>query len=173
MFEKNLILKHLEATGQCPLTGIDLSAENDLIPLQVAKAAQPKPLSASNVPNMLQLISSEWDALMLEVFTLRKNNEETRKELSHALYQHDAACQVICKLIQEKEELQAQLDETLSKFNDLKNNFESNQTVAKSEEMAGIFPELQDRMEKLSDKLIESRKTTKAPETYPKKEELA
>ena len=33
VFERSLITKHLEATGQCPLTGINLSADSDLIAL--------------------------------------------------------------------------------------------------------------------------------------------
>jgi len=40
---------------------------------------------------------------MLEVFNLRKAHEDTRKELAHALYQYDAACRVISKLIKEKD----------------------------------------------------------------------
>lgn len=48
-------------------------------------------------------MQTEWDATILEVATLKKELESTRRELSHALYQHDAACQVICRLLGEKE----------------------------------------------------------------------
>jgi len=65
---------------------VNLDAESDLVELQVAKAAAPKPLVANNIPSILQLLQGEWDSTMLEVFTLRKNLDETRKELSHALY---------------------------------------------------------------------------------------
>ena len=41
---------------------------------------------------------------MLEVYTLKKSLESTRQELSHALYQHDAACRVIARLIKERDE---------------------------------------------------------------------
>ncbi len=86
------------------MTGVPLEPQ-DLIALKVAKVSAPKPLVANNIPGILQLLQSEWDALMLEVFNLRQNLDSTRKELAHALYQHDAACHVIARLLKEKGEL--------------------------------------------------------------------
>lgn len=85
VFEKGLILKQIEASGQCPITGVNLAA-SDLVDLQVAKSAAPKPVGANSMPGMLRLLQNEWDTLMLEVYTLKKNLEQARKELSHALY---------------------------------------------------------------------------------------
>ena len=109
VFERDLIKKHIEATGQCPLTGQDLSWEQDFIELKVQNAALPKPIVANNIPGIMQMFQSEWDSIMLEVFQLRKNLDQTRKELSQALYQHDAACRVICRLMKEKEEMEHML----------------------------------------------------------------
>ena len=59
---------------------------SDLIDLQVTKQAAPKQIGANSMPGMLKLLQNEWDTLMLEVYTLKQNLEQARKELSHALY---------------------------------------------------------------------------------------
>eukprot|EP01017_Pseudomicrothorax_dubius_P013252 TRINITY_DN1576_c0_g1_i2.p1 TRINITY_DN1576_c0_g1~~TRINITY_DN1576_c0_g1_i2.p1 ORF type:complete len:258 (+),score=58.48 TRINITY_DN1576_c0_g1_i2:166-939(+) len=108
VFEKRVITKHIEATGKCPITGQDLSLD-DLIPLQINKTVKPRPPNAAGVPGLLSLLQSEWDAFVLESYTLKQHLEVVRQELSHALYQYDAACRVIARLIRERDEARSQL----------------------------------------------------------------
>lgn len=66
-------------------------------------------MAATSVGGLLSALQNEWDALMLETFQLRSTLESTRQELSQALYQHDAACRVIARLIKERDAARASL----------------------------------------------------------------
>lgn len=108
LFEKHLIEKYLKSESTCPVTGDELSIE-DLKDVKVNKAVKPRPLTATSIPGLLNLFQNEWDDLMLETHTLKSHLDSTRQQLSQALYQHDAACRVIARLIRERDELKTQL----------------------------------------------------------------
>lgn len=59
----------------------------------------------TSIPTMLQTFQDAWDSLSLELFQLRSNLDQTRKELSLALYKQDAAIRVALKATKEKDEL--------------------------------------------------------------------
>jgi len=108
VFEKALIEKYLDQNGTCPVTGEPMNFE-ELIPLKVSRAAPPRTAATASIPQLLQMFQSEWDSTMLETFALKKQLDSVRQELAHALYKHDAACRVIARLMQERDEARAEL----------------------------------------------------------------
>eukprot|EP00961_Rhodomonas_salina_P079298 1065750-Rhodomonas_salina.1 len=61
------------------------------------------------------LFQNEWDSSVAETYALRKELEQVRSELAHTLYQHDAACRVIAKLIKERDEAVANMQEAVKR----------------------------------------------------------
>jgi pre-mRNA-processing factor 19 len=144
---------------------------------------KPKSLSSSGIPGILSNLQTEWDSVVLETYELRKHLENVRKQLAHALYQHDAACRVISRLIQERDEARQALAMTQQKLADYKDKFGVEDFKAHEsyplqkfredesqieQENCGIYPELQGRMTSLNKSLFNSRKERKKPENYYK-----
>jgi len=102
IYERRLIEKYLDANGKEPRSN-EILEQKDLVAVKVDKAVKPRPITATSIPSMLQLFQNEWDAMMLESYTLKQHLETVRQELAHALYQHDAACRVIARLIKERD----------------------------------------------------------------------
>jgi len=75
-----------------------------LFPLIIGPgAAVPRPPTHSSIPALLTALQNEWDALVLETFTLKQQYNSTRQELSYALYSQDAASRVIARLMRERD----------------------------------------------------------------------
>ncbi|KAJ9154108.1 hypothetical protein P3X46_027480 [Hevea brasiliensis] len=108
LYEKRLIERHISDYGKCPITGEPLTMD-DIVLVKTGKIVKPRTVQTASIPGMLGIFQNEWDALMLSNFALEQQLHTARQELSHALYQHDAACRVITRLKKERDEARSLL----------------------------------------------------------------
>ncbi|KAJ8680030.1 hypothetical protein QAD02_015817 [Eretmocerus hayati] len=99
VFEKRLIQRYVTEHGVDPTNGKELSLEQ-LIEMK-DHPSKLKPPSSSSIPSILKTLQDEYDTTMLSSFSIKQMLQMTRHELSHGLYQHDAACRAIAKLSKE------------------------------------------------------------------------
>ncbi|KAJ3574618.1 hypothetical protein NP233_g1652 [Leucocoprinus birnbaumii] len=103
VYERRLITKYITENGTDPITG-DKLEESDLIELKASpKTAPPRPPSHTSLPALLHTLQNEYDAVVLELFSLRQKYNSVRQELSYALYSQDAATRVVARLIRERD----------------------------------------------------------------------
>ncbi|KAL0071709.1 hypothetical protein AAF712_000631 [Marasmius tenuissimus] len=103
VYERRLIVKHIEANGTDPVSG-DKLEESDLITIKASpETAPPRPPNQTSIPALLHTLQNEWDALVLETFALKQQYNAVRQELSYALYSQDAASRVVARLIKERD----------------------------------------------------------------------
>ena len=86
VFERRLIEAYISQHGCDPVTREDLGLE-DLLAINSADITRPRPPTFPSIPSLLSEFQKEWDALALETFNLRQQLQQTRQELSDALYQ--------------------------------------------------------------------------------------
>jgi len=162
IYERRTIEKQIETTGQCPVSKEELS-KDDLSDVKANKPVRPRPASAASIPGMLTLLQSEWDALMGETYELKTNLDTTRKQLSHALYQHDAACRVIARLLRERDAARAQV----AQLQDQLSNSVPSGSTERQEGETGLTPQITKRMEDLAKSLSKTRKQRNFPDLNP------
>merc|ERR1712205_113155 len=168
LFERRLIEKYIDNTGKCPITSEPLAAD-DLTAVKTSLPVKPRPVQATSIPGMLALFQNEWDALMLETFTLKQHLETVRQELSHALYQHDAACRVIARLIKERDTARSALQNAQADISATAAAAPSRMDV----EEEGITKEIVKKMTSMSGKLSKGRKKRAVPEGSATAEQVA
>ena len=108
---KRLILTKLAENGGVDPWSTGPLQESELVTMaSTSKILPPRP-HMNSLPNLLQLMQSEYDNLVLELFDTRKALEETRKELSLALYQNDAAIRVVARITMERDQAREELEQ--------------------------------------------------------------
>lgn len=116
IFERTLIEQYIEEHGRDPISNKEIT-KDELV--EIAKnpkhhayinSLNSSTLSSNySIPNLLSSLRNEWDAIMIENFQLRKQLDGLSKQLSHALYEKDAARLVAANAMKEKDELSAAL----------------------------------------------------------------
>lgn len=103
VFERRLIEEYIRCNGSCPVTKSELSLD-DLVQVKSASGFKPRLIKNTSIPGILDSLRTEWDAMVMEMFQLRSELEQTKAQLTHSLYQHDAACRVIARITREKDQ---------------------------------------------------------------------
>lgn len=170
LFEKRIIEQYIAQHGTCPVTGEPLTNE-DLLEVKGSKVPRPRPAQATSIPGLLQLLQNEWDALMIESFTMKQHLETVRQELSHALYQHDAACRVIARLIKERDNARQQLAQFQTRLEQERGEAQADDVMAEAE---GKLPQsVIQKMQDVSTVLTTKRKKRVISDNLAAPEEIA
>lgn len=131
VYERRLLQKYLdENNGQEPQTDHALT-EQDIIAIQNdPPVVKPRPPTLTSIPALLSTFQNEWDALVLETFTLKQQYHQVRQELSQALYQNDASCRVAARLLKERDEARQALSTLQGRVGSMEKVSNSNMDVA-------------------------------------------
>ncbi|KAF9295326.1 Pre-mRNA-processing factor 19 [Mortierella antarctica] len=173
VYERRLIVKYIEDNGKDPVTGEDLS-EEDLLDIKSSPSTvKPRPPTMTSIPSILSVLQNEWDSIMLETFTMKQQYQQVRQELSHALYQHDAACRVIARLMKERDAAREALANVQAHIGTKAPVEDVNMTEAGS----GLSAEIREKLEATTAVLSKTRKrkanvTAEAVQTYSQRKAI-
>ncbi|QRW05769.1 mRNA splicing factor [Ceratobasidium sp. AG-Ba] len=170
VYERRLITKYIAENGTDPLTGEKLE-EADLLAVKASpKSAPPRPPTLTSIPALLHTLQNEWDALMLETFALKQQYNSTRQELSHALYQGDAATRVVARLIRERDSARdalAKIQESMGMAPSAPNAEPAASDVDMATEEGGVLPaDIAKEIAETQEKLTAARRKRKVAPTY-------
>lgn len=177
IFDRRLIVKYIAENGTDPISHGELS-EDSLVSVKTGgTGSAPRNIAGTSIPSLLKMLQDEWDTVMLNSFSLRQQLQIARQELSHSLYQHDAACRVIARLSKEL----ASARESLSTLQPNQPKQSSNAkiddevSIEESDDQQGLSVALLDRLDENSKTLTADRKSRgkNLPEGLAKVEEIA
>ncbi|KAF9298458.1 Pre-mRNA-processing factor 19 [Linnemannia elongata] len=172
VYERRLIVKYIEDNGKDPVSGEDLSVDDLLDIKSTPGTVKPRPPAMTSIPSILSVLQNEWDSIMLETFTMKQQYQQVRQELSHALYQHDAACRVIARLMKERDAAREALANVEAHIGTKAASTESTGDVTMDDATStGLSAEIREKLEATTAVLSKTRKrkpntTAEAIQTY-------
>ena len=102
-------------------------------------------------------MQTEWDNLILDITNNKKSLDIARQELSHRMYQYDAACRVICNLIKERDKAKEELANYKLEI-DENEDMQDEGLVGEEYDNMGMYKELAVKIEETAMNLIAKRK---------------
>jgi len=170
IYEKRLILKHIETHGTDPVTKEPLSVDSlvSLKPSSSNASFKPKSSSEQSLPTLLSIFQNEWDSLVLESFNLKTQLQATQQELNNSLYQFDAACRVITRLTKERDQYKEEIELLKSK---LGKNIPSSEMEVE-DEYPGLSDDIKTKIDKTLEKLKEQRSQRQTSPSLATKEDI-
>jgi len=105
------------------------------------------------------MFQNEWDSVMSETCELKKHLDTVRQQLSHTLYQHDAACRVIARLMKQRDEARTQVQQLQQSLAQAR----AGGMQSAPEQEAGFTPDILGRMQEKSKQLAKGRKGRQHP----------
>ncbi|KAF9584268.1 glycerol ethanol, ferric requiring protein [Lunasporangiospora selenospora] len=171
IYERRLIVKYIEDNGKDPVTGEELTVDDLLDIKSTPGTVKPRPPTMTSIPSILSVLQNEWDSIMLETFTLKQQYQQVRQELSHALYQHDAACRVIARLMKERDAAREALANVQAHLGSKAAAVEEAADVTMAEAGPGLPANVVEKLEETTAVLSKTRKrkpntTAEAIQTY-------
>lgn len=160
-----MIEQYISQHHQDPVTNEPLSLD-ELIFIRQSPNQLPRQPQLNSVPSFLSALQNEWDSVALQLFQLTKQLDDTRKELSTALYHHDAAVRVAAKAIKERDEARKALEDLTSSISGkddlpLDEEIEVEETLAQ-QVVSGYVPEaLAEQITEANNELFAIHKASK------------
>lgn len=104
VYEKSTLAKHIDMYGTSPATNQKMT-HNDYLELKGQnKIEETNPLEKKGVHELVEMLRDDYDGVSIEIYAMKKYIAKLRRELSHSLYQNDAACRVVARVLKERDE---------------------------------------------------------------------
>jgi pre-mRNA-processing factor 19 len=140
IFDEKALKTYIETNGKDPINNEIIDIHSDIIPISNESSLLNNNNNNNNnnnseeitnpiyssIPTMLSAFQNAWDSLSLELFQLRSELDKTKKELSMALYKHDAAVKVAINASKERDEARFALTQLINDGNTKINNDDNN-----------------------------------------------